>query len=234
MPCIATKRPATQRTKEESMRKVTATLVGRSPYSPSRYHGTPKLNKENALDYSHRTWREHCTYEKGTDKETGESINIIAIPAMAIKMGLDTAAGKLKDKAKGRKEWTSYFVSGVAPAEQCFSLGIDLSTIDFIDIWANSDGVRGSGKRVMRRYPVIPKWSAPISLDILDDSIPEDVIERYLTEAGNLVGIGRFRPEKGGFNGRFLVEDFSCAEVELIRRVSVEANGERKRIRVTL
>jgi hypothetical protein len=127
---------------------------------------------------------------------------------MAIKMALDAAAKKLREKVggKGRKTWIDYFVGGTAPGQLMFPLGIKKDQVDFIDIWSNSDGVRGSGKRVMRRFPLIKKWSAKVEIDILDDSIPEDLVERYLAEAGKLIGIGRFRPEKGGFNGRFAVK----------------------------
>lgn len=181
------------------MRTITAVLHSTSPYSPSRYHNVDKLDKESAADYDLRTWREHCTYDDD---------GIVSIPGMAIKMALDGAAKKLKERVpgKGQKEWSGYFLSGVIPAQQHFSLGVHKDSVEFIDIWANADGVRGSGKRVMRRFPLLPKWQSSISLDVIDDSIPSALVEKYLDESGRLVGIGRFRPEKGGFNGRFRVE----------------------------
>lgn len=181
------------------MRTFIAKLKSNSPYSPSRYHNVDKLPKESAAAYDLRTWREHCTFD---DK------GIVAIPAMAIKMAIDGAASKLKERVpgKGTKEWAGYFLSGVIPAAQHYSLGIRKDDVDFIDIWANADGRRGSGKRVMRRYPLIPSWQATIVLDITDDSIPEELVEKYLDEAGKLIGVGRFRPQNGGFNGRFTIE----------------------------
>ena len=35
-----------------------AKLVGLSPYSQSRFHDTPKKEKESADDHESRTWRE--------------------------------------------------------------------------------------------------------------------------------------------------------------------------------
>lgn len=181
------------------MRTITAKIEGTAPYSPSRYHNVEKLKKESHADYDLRTWREHCTYDEN---------GIVAIPAMAIKMSLDSAAFKLKERVpgKGAKEWAGYFVSGVIPAAQHFSLDVHKDKVDFIDIWANADGKRGGSKRVMRRYPIVPKWKSTIVLDVIDDSIPTELVEKYLIETGNLIGIGRFRPEKGGFNGRFVVK----------------------------
>ena len=181
------------------MRVITATLESSSPYSQSRYHNTDKLAKESAADYNLRTWKNQCTLD---------SNGMVAIPAMALKMALDSTAKKLKERVpgKGTKTWIDYFVGGVIPGAQSFSLNIPVDSVDCIDIWANADGVRGSGKRVMRRFPLIPKWKADIVLDVVDDSLPTDLVERYLSEAGKLIGIGRFRPEKGGFNGRFTVK----------------------------
>lgn len=181
------------------MRICTAVLQSTSPYSQSRYHNSEKLSdKESAAEYGLRTWREQCTFDEA---------GIIAIPAMAIKMGLDSTARKLKERVpgKGTKTWIDYFVGGVIPGAQHFTIGLPKDKVDFIDIWANADGIRGSGKRVMRRFPIIPKWKSEIVLDIVDDSIPSPLIEKYLSECGKLIGIGRFRPEKGGFNGRFEV-----------------------------
>jgi hypothetical protein len=181
------------------MRTITAVLKSTSPYSQSRYHGIPKGEKEPPADHNLRTWREQCT----TNEE-----GVICIPGMAIKMALDATAKKLKERVpgKGLKTYTDYFVGGVIPGDIMFPVGVKKDEVDFIDIWANADGVRGSGKRVMRRFPLLPSWEATVSLEVIDDSIPSAVLERYLSEAGKLIGIGRFRPEKGGFNGRFSVK----------------------------
>lgn len=192
------------------MRTVTAKLTGTSPYSQSRYytHAVPKKDKENAADYDMRTWRERCTVnDKG----------IVCIPGMGIKMAIDAAAKKLKEKVpgKGAKTWVDFVVGGIVPAELMFPIGVSKDKVDYIDVWANADGIRGSGKRVMRRFPIVLKWSAIISLDVIDNSLPTDLAERYLAEAGMIVGIGRFRPEKGGMNGRFRVSDVKWSEVEI-------------------
>lgn len=36
------------------------------------------------------------------------------------------------------------------------------------------------------------------------------IVQRYLEEAGRLIGIGRFRPSNGGYYGRFNVETFKA------------------------
>jgi hypothetical protein len=43
---------------------------------------------------------------------------------------------------------------------------------------------------------------------IMDDTITKEVFEEVFYAAGSGIGIGRFRPEKGGTNGRFRAVKF--------------------------
>lgn len=63
-----------------------------------------------------------------------------------------------------------------------------------------------SGRRIMRYRPIFREWSAQFSMYYEPSAInPEDIITAAST-AGLLVGIGDFRPERGGMFGRFTVE----------------------------
>ena len=177
------------------MRSVTVHLESTAPYSQSRMHDTDKLDKERPDDYEKRTWREKCTYdENGT----------VEIPAMALKQALDRAARVMGEQipGKGKATYTKFFTSGCLCTSNV-SLGVHKDSVASVTINANSDGVRGSGKRVKRTFPVIPSWSGVAEFVILDASITKDVFERTMKTCGQIVGIGRFRPENGGLNGRF-------------------------------
>ena len=73
----------------------------------------------------------------------------------------------------------------------------------------DSGGRKGSagGSSVVRNMPTIPNWNGTVDFYILDDTITEDVFERVLSEAGKLIGIGQFRPQNGGYAGRFKVKN---------------------------
>lgn len=183
-------------------------IKGVTPYSQSRAVDTdehPKLPKEGPGDYDLRMWR-----EKATCDENGQ----VMIPAMALKMSVDEAIKRLAIgiPGRGKSTYSKFFVAGQI-CEGDVPLGIQKKDLEAIVIWANADGVRGSGKRVKRKFPFIRTWSGTARFAILDEVIPSDVFERAITEAGRLVGIGRFRPEKGGFNGRFTCEQFRWSEV---------------------
>lgn len=187
------------------MKKVTIHLRSIAPYTQSRQHHIPKNEKENPQDYEERTWRE---------KTTVNDDGLICIPAMAFKQALDRSAKMLSIQIPGRGKatYTKHFTAGVMiPENLC--LGVKKEEAMKITINANSDGVRGSGKRVVRHFPQIPKWEGALDVFIIDETITPDVFERHAKEAGMLVGVGQYRPENGGTNGRFVCDKFDWSEV---------------------
>lgn len=185
---------------------VTVDLESLAPYSQSRMHDVPRLDKETYDAHEQRTWREKCTaLEDGT----------LVIPAMAFKQALDSVAKRLGDKipGKGKQTYTKHFMGGVSCLEDAVLDGWNKETVPSVTINANSNGVRGSGKRVKRTFPQIPKWSATATFAITDDTVTPSVFERHLIEAGRFIGIGRFRPENGGLNGKFFPKKFSYQDI---------------------
>lgn len=186
------------------MRQVTVTIRGISPYSASRIHDTPRLDKEGHDDYDRRTWREKAN----TDRD-----GTVVIPAMAFKQALSAAAKKLglQIPGRGKSTYTKFFEADVICLENA-RLGIHKDATLPITINANADGVRGSGKRVPRTFPVVEQWATKATFAIMDDTITRAVFEKVMAAAGLGVGVGRFRPENGGINGRFACEAFDWHE----------------------
>lgn len=56
---------------------------------------------------------------------------------------------------------------------------------------------------VMRHRARIEKWSARLTLRVNENVLPADMIRQLLVEGGAQIGIGDFRPEKGGPFGTF-------------------------------
>jgi len=63
--------------------------------------------------------------------------------------------------------------------------------------------------RIMRHRPRLDKWAMKFTLEIDDDLLPTDFVHQLLEEGGRKLGIGDFRPEKGGPFGRFQVTQWS-------------------------
>lgn len=185
------------------MRTCTVTISGQAPYSASRAHCDEKLPKETAEAYEDRTWRSKAHVENGT----------VVIPPMAFKMGLDRAAKMLGRQipGKGKSTYTKFFESGVIVTEP-----VPIAPEDAIKkerIHANADGVRGSGKRVWRNFPRVDDWQGTVTFHVIADEITKDIFEEAVRYAGIAVGVGRFRPERGGYFGRFTVDNFSWSEL---------------------
>jgi len=173
-----------------------------SPYSQSAQATSPFLDRESHDDYDERTWREKCT-----TNDKGE----VCVPAMAFKQLIDTVAHKLGEKVPGRRGATfkgfiasGVFVSNDAPIANG-SGNLKPKDATKRAIHANADGRRGSGSRVMRRFPEFPNYHGTVEFTIIDDIITQELFERHIRAGGMIVGIGRFRPENGGTNGRFRV-----------------------------
>lgn len=175
-----------------------------SPYSASRKHNEEKLEKEGADAYDKRTWREKCHYDAN---------GVAFIPGIAFKFALDAAAKylSLSIPGKGKATYTKHFLSGVMCPEN-LSLGKAREDVTGISLSLNADGVRGSGKRVDRILPQFPKWGGKLTFYVFDEQITKDVFERVMVEAGKFIGVGQFRPQNGGHNGRFEVKGFQWSD----------------------
>ncbi len=93
-------------------------------------------------------------------------------------------------------------------------LGIHKDEVERIVIPAHSGGKRTDGTRVFRSFPIIPEWSGVLQVYVLDDIITKDVFERVVRECGQFNGIGRYRPQNGGVNGRFKVLKLEWSEMD--------------------
>jgi len=186
------------------LRICTVTFRGTAPYSASRAHEAPKLSKETPDAYEQRTWREKAHIENGR----------VVIPPMAFKFAVDRAAKLLGRQipGKGKATYTKFFESGVIVFE-----AVDIASEEAIQlerVHANADGIRGSGKRVWRNFPRVDEWGGWVQFHVIADEIIPEVFEEAVRYAGVAVGLGRFRPERGGFFGRFTVNNFDWADGE--------------------
>lgn len=182
------------------MRTATFHIEGLSPYSFSKPHETPRLEKEGHDDYDKRTYLEKAHADPKTDEAF--------IPGTAFKFAIADAAKRLSIKIPGKRQqtYTKNMLAGII----CFEparLGVTRDKLAHIDVYAHANAVRGPGARVWRRFPqTVPNWKTTLQLVVIDDEIPNEIIERCVSEAGNLLGVGRFRPATGGFLGRWTVK----------------------------
>jgi len=141
---------------------------------------------------------------------------------MAFKQGLTTAAFKLGQKPAGRRGATykGFFESGLLVDSDVRIYGPDGKALTKADaqmvcIYANPTGRRGGSSQVVKRFPIFYAWQGTLDLTILDDILQRDVVDQHVRAMGMIGGVGRFRPEKGGVNGRFAVVKFEWERLDL-------------------
>lgn len=180
-------------------------LEGLSNLTQTKFHEEPKLKGELADAYNRRVFKQHLHVTDG----------FVSIPETAFMQCLASAAkySKKQIPGQGKATWTAKFQAGIMIFPPCIVSSDDGTkmtpdNVSYVDIFANVDGIRGSNKRVMRRYPTILRgWRTTFDVAILDPIVTEDVFREMLKIAGMFVGIGQFRPEKGGTNGRFKIAE---------------------------
>jgi len=111
-------------------------------------------------------------------------------------------------KQRGSRKSLRYVVPGaVRPVEESAVLcDPDTGTpIKHFEVDSRPVTIPATKGKIMRHRPRIEKWSATFSLKINTDMIASDDVLKLLAEAGDVVGIGDFRPEKRGPFGCFIV-----------------------------
>jgi len=179
------------------MKTFVATLKSTSPLSFGRYYAqeVAKKDKESAADFEERTWRNrlHVTDD-----------GFVLVPPLAFKNMLDASAKYLGMQIPGRGKATyrQRFASGVLVLRP---LVLPVKEAEVKGEWRHvpADGTPGGSKRVMKCFPVIPRWEGEVEIHVLDDTITQEVLEEHLVQAGQFIGLGSFRPENRGIYGRF-------------------------------
>ena len=188
-------------------RTVAVTFEGVTPYSPSKrvdlLHQADweKLSGETEYERQKRNAHHHVHSHDGR----------VVLPHTALKTCLSDAAQytSTKVKGKGNATYTKHFLAGVFPMDgEGVDIGLDVKDVSFHDIMCNSQGKKGGSMDVIRCYPVIQHWGGVATFSLFDDIITKDVFEETCDNAGQIIGLGRWRPRNGGLNGRFRCTNF--------------------------
>ena len=60
----------------------------------------------------------------------------------------------------------------------------------------------------MKCFPTLKDWGGTVEVTVMDEAITEGVMKEFCEIAGRFIGFGRFRPQNGGFYGRFEIVEF--------------------------
>jgi hypothetical protein len=203
---------------KSSLRTFNAEIEGASPISFSRHYDTlsvPRLtDKESPDAYEIRTWRNRLHINKDGH---------VYVPPTCIKASLVSTARFLSIRIPGKNQatYTKNFEQGLLVTEPMLLLQpsgnngdlkpVLASEVPFETFFVPSDGKKGGGKRVRKNFPAIYTWAGIAKIVVLDDTIPNEIFGRVFVECGRFNGWGRFRPQTGGFYGRFTIRKLTVS-----------------------
>jgi hypothetical protein len=169
----------------------------RSPITFGRAHNTSKIDndREQPHPYEIRTWREKAHADKD---------GRVYLTPMMLKNCLADAPKFMGDKipGRGKETYTKHFEAGILITDPIY-LGVTKEELQPLWLFVPSDGKRGGAKRVMKCFPIIHEWEGTATIYILDEIISLEVLQRFLTAAGQFIGMGSLRVRNNGLHGRF-------------------------------
>jgi hypothetical protein len=161
----------------------------------------PPPKKGDKRDHEEKYWRQRVHSVDGT----------MVIPSMSLRHSMVKAMRGVKIPGEGNATYAPIFETAITPME---GFGVtDVKIDDLQPEWFfvpgnPSKGKPGTGARVHKCFPMIqPGWKASFTFVLYDDRLVEDILSAAVKYAGVRVGLGRFRPENGGFYGRFQVDE---------------------------
>jgi hypothetical protein len=127
---------------------------------------------------------------------------------------LGTLAGAgANHKSKGSRRSLRFILPQcVTLAEECIPLynGNGKPATDY-EVYSVPVVIRATQGRIMRHRPRLNTWSAKFDLTVNEDIMATKMVHQLLEEAGLQVGIGDWRPARGGVFGTFLVSKWQEA-----------------------
>jgi len=142
--------------------------------------------------------------EAGVYRMPGKGERQIAVPGAAIARLIREAGGS--HKIKGSRKAVKYLVpAAVIVVDDMCGLYLHDRKTPIVDFEVDSRPVTipATKGRVMRHRARFNEWAVKVSLRINEKIMAEQLVRQLLTEGGEQIGIGDFRPEKGGPFGTF-------------------------------
>lgn len=151
---------------------------------------------------------------RGTPREEAEKVvyrdakNQFYFPGAAIGRLLREAGGG--HKLKGSRKSAKYVVpAAVLVMEDAITINNgDGKPVKDYEVDSRPVTIPATKGRVMRHRPRFDQWSAKFNVRVNEDILPTDFVQQLLTEGGQQIGIGDYRPEKGGPFGTFIVTEW--------------------------
>lgn len=181
---------------------IAATIEGLTPLLQHRWtEDAEKEGKTRSVNIESRTPREEAARFAYIDKDAG-----FYIPGAAFARLLREAG--TAHKQRGSRKSLKYVIpAAVLLTDDAVPLtnGDGKTRIADFEVDSRPVVIPATKGRIMRHRPRFDCWSATLNMEVDESVLDEEIVHQLLTEGGARIGVGDFRPEKGGPFGRFRV-----------------------------
>lgn len=188
------------------MKTAQVLIIGTSPLLMDRFSTTPeKEQPTRRISATKLTPQEEAAAAVYRDAAGG-----IAFPGTAISRLLRDAGSN--HKVKGTRRSVRFVVpAAVRVIGDLLPLtnGDGKTPLNAYGIDARSVVNKSTKGRMLRHRPKFEHWSIRFTLTVNESLLLPDIIKTLLVEGGEQIGIGSFRPEKGGSFGTFALAEWS-------------------------
>lgn len=185
--------------------QLTFKIRGLSPLLLNNPRGMLSLNGGNSTEPTKQK-RIPTPEEEAAAATYQTAEGIIAIPSIAVRNSMITAAASFKHKTRSWKSFVSHIE--IRPSDLLPLYDETDEPITTYEIDIRRCVIRGRGA-IARARPLIPEWQITFTfiadLSMLPTDDPRKLLTGFLLDAGTRVGVGDYRPEKTGWFGRFTV-----------------------------
>lgn len=181
------------KTIQVEIRGITPLLINRFTEEAERGNRTRKVEVRS------RDPREEATKKAYIAKDGTYFFNSFAIPNAMGNAGAN-------HKATGTRKSLRYVVpSAVRMSADVVTILNGKGPAKSFEVDSRPVTIPATKGRVMRHRPRFEQWGAQFEVEVDDDLLSDEMAHQLLSEAGQSIGIGDFRPEKRGPFGRFMV-----------------------------
>lgn len=177
---------------------------------------SPMLVHAFGLDFENPDVARTQVADRGTPREQAESVlyreadRSCYFPGAAIARLIREAGAA--HKLKGSRRAVKFVVpSAVVVVEDHIAL-LDKpggEALNDFEVDSRPVTIPSTKGRIMRHRPRFDTWAAAFSLEIDTSVLPVELVHQLLEEGGRRIGVGDYRPEKGGPFGRFAVTEWT-------------------------
>lgn len=185
------------------MKRINVEIRGTMPLLINRFNEDAEASKSTRrVEVTHRDPRDEATKNAYIASDGTFYFNAFSIPGS---MG---NAGANHKSTGSRKSLRFVVPSAVRMTTDAVTILNGAGPAKSFEIDSRPVTIPATKGRVMRHRPRFDQWGARFELLVNDDLLSVEMAQQLLTEAGQQIGIGDFRPEKRGPFGTFRIIEF--------------------------